>query len=196
MTVVLIAAAIAVITDFRERLIYRRMTIPLFVSGMLFSLGKYRPYFTYLEVSPQGLSVLRHLLQAWLGPVIFMAGLMIFLFWLGILGGGDGHFLIAVTPWLGGYRSALALKYLFPLLFFYLLGYLLYCYKFNLKALVYDQVCNLWILFKNLSVVKRNAAAREDGILEKNIPYVTTNLIKKPPAMAAIFVALLLAFLQ
>jgi Flp pilus assembly protein protease CpaA len=193
--VVLAAAVIAVITDFKERVIYRRLTVPLFISGMVFSFLQYQAYGRSLLLGSQGFPALWHFLEAWLGPVMCVAALMIFLFWLGILGGGDGHFLIAITPWLGPYRSALVLKYLFPLLFFYLLGYLLYCYKFNLKELGRDQGSNFLLLCKNLPAVARNIAAGEAGVLEKNIPYVTAENIKKPPAMAAILIAILLSFL-
>lgn len=183
--VVLTAAVIALITDIRERLIYRRLTVPLFIGGMVFSLAQYQAYGS----GPW------YLLQVWLGPVLSMTALMLFLFWLGILGGGDGHLLIAVTPWLGPYRSALVLKYLFPLLFVYLLAYLLWCYKFNLKQLGHDQLSNLLILCRNLPVVARNIAAGEAGVLEKNLVYSTPGQTEKPPAMPAVLFAIFLVCL-
>jgi len=194
--VVIAAALIAVVTDLRERIIYRRITVPLFLGGLFLSWLSYRPYFAQITLSKKGAYIAWCVLEAWLGPVVLAAILMIFLFWLGVLGGGDGHFMIAVTPWMGPIKTAKTIQYLFPLLLIYLTLHLIHSYEFKIRKLAQDQLANTVILFKNLPVVAKNITCGDAGILEKNIPYVMPANNKKPPAMVAIFIAILMAYLN
>lgn len=179
--VVLVAALIATVTDVKERIIYRRLTAPLFIGGLFYSGISFCPYFAYIKFGKKGLYVVWCILQSWLGPVLIVAALMVFLFWLGVLGGGDGHFMIAVAPWLGFSKMVQLFGYLFPLFAIYLGIYLLYAYKFNLKFLLTDQLLNLTVIFKNF---------RTSG---RNISFAIPNKkIEQPPAMVAVLIALIL----
>jgi Flp pilus assembly protein protease CpaA len=189
------ATVIATITDLRERLIYRRLTVSLLISGLIYSGLPYHAYLTQISFNLKGAYVLWLILQTWLGPIVIVTIFMVFLFWLGILGGGDGHFLIAITPWMGALNMAKLTKYLFPLILLYLILYLIYMYKLDIRKLAQDQLVNIIILYKHIPTVTSNIASGDPGVLEKNIPYVQETNIEKPPAMPAILVAIVLTFL-
>lgn len=179
--VVIVAAFIATVTDVKERIIYRRLTAPLFIGGLFYSGLSYCPYLSYINFSKKGLYIAWCLLQLWLGPVLTVAALMIFLFWLGVLGGGDGHFMIAAASWLGFPKMLQLLSYLFPLFAIYLSIYLLYAYKFNLKRLLFDQWINLTVILKNVRTGSRKRSLA--------LPH---KIIEQPPAMVAVLVAVIL----
>lgn len=192
--VVIAAAVMATITDIKERIIYRKLTVPLFIGGLFYSSIPYKPYLAYINPSKKGLYVIWYILQLWLGPVLIVAAFMIFLFWLGIFGGGDGHFMIAITPWLGPLKMARIFIYLFPVLLIYLSLYLLFIYKFNIKRLLLDQLINLAVLFKHLPIISNNIFSGKSNVLETGIPYVSVVKTQKPPAMVAIILAIVLTY--
>lgn len=192
--VVISAAVMATITDLKERIIYRRLTVPLFTGGLFYSLIQYQPYLTYITFSKKGAYLAWYILQSWLGPVLIIAAFMVFLFWLGILGGGDGHFMIAITPWLGPLKMAQFFIYLFPVLLIYLSLYLLFRYKFNIKQLLLDQLANIVILFKHLPTVSNNITSGTSNVLETRIPFAPNTKRLKPPAMVAIILAIVLTY--
>lgn len=192
--IVITAAVMVTITDIKERIIYRRLTVPLFIGGLFYSLMEHQPYLTYISFSRKGLYITWYVLQSWLGPVLIVAVFMVFLFWLGILGGGDGHFMIAITPWLGPLKMVQVFIYLFPVLLIYLCLYLLFSYKFDIKQMLLDQLANIIIMFKHLPTVWMNITSGTSNVLENGIPFVSAPESQQPPAMVAIVLAIVLTY--
>jgi len=189
--VVCLATVVAVVTDLRTRTICRGLTIPVFLFGLAWTAVPLTRLLPEVACDRRGMSVLVGILWTWLGPSLLVAVYSIFLFWLGIIDGGDGQFLIAITPWCGGSQMLKILWFFYPAAFGYLFFYLLYQYRFDLKALLEDQVRDFVLLLRCWPVVWANIKNCESQVLVNNIPY-SSGRLERPPGMVAIGVAVLL----
>lgn len=151
-------------------------------------------YLKLATFSKQGIGLLLNILWVWLGPsfLIFLYSLL--LFGLGVLDGGDGHFLIAITPWCGLYRMLDIVLYFYPLAFVYLLIYLSLKYKFNVKDICRDQLHDTILFFKAIPQIGENIKNKEPYALSEGIPYKSSAL-EKPAGMIPIFAAVLVSFI-
>lgn len=193
--VVISTTAIATYTDIKNRIIYRRLTLPVFLAGLLYSYIPYREYFRFVLLTKMGIYYFINVLWAWIGPAFLVFLYTLFLFWLGILDAGDGHFLISITSWCGmNYMSGI-IMYFFPFAFMYLVFYLLKEYEYDWKKLVAHQLKDIIILFKCIPVVIDNIKKNEEHILVKNIPY-TSSGHKRPPGMIPLSVSVLYTILK
>ncbi len=191
--VVLAAAVIATITDVSKRMIYRSLTVPVFLFGLVYTADAYWSYCQYFSFTEQGFRLLVYIIGNWLGPSILVFGYSLLLFWLGVLDGGDGQFLIAITPWCGAYRMCRIILWFYPAAFIFLLLYLLHKYSFNIRELLKDQFNDMIALLTNIPAIINNIKNREPSILTSNIPYKSCQ-IGKPPGMAAISASILLSY--
>lgn len=185
--VVSLATVIALITDLKYRIIYKNITIPVYVVGLCYSLYRIVPQNTKI-----GIISIWYILQVWLGPVLFIFIYSLLLFWLGILDGGDGQFLIAITPWLGAQRIIEVILYFYPLAILYLTGYLLFQNKFNFKQVALEQYRDLITMVKAIPNIFTNIKGGKEHVLVKNVAYESRTEI--PPAgMVPISIAILIS---
>lgn len=192
--VVLLTTMAATYTDVRTRIIHRRLTVPVLLTGLCYSLLPYLQYLKQVTPDGPGLYLVANILWVWLEPVILVTLYALFIFWLGILDGGDGHFLIAITPWCEGWRMVRIIVFFYPAALLYLFFYLLCLHRFSVRALVNKQVKNTRLLFKHWRVVCQNIAGGEPDILSRHIPYEKTGQTN-PPAMIPLGASVVFTYL-
>jgi hypothetical protein len=163
----------------------------VFLLGLAWTAAPLARLFPEITCDLRGLFLLIKILWTWLGPSLLVAVYSIFLFWLGILDGGDGQFLIAITPWCGGSLMLKIAWFFYPAAFVYLFLYLLYTYRFDLKTLLLDQGRDLVLMLRCWPIILANIKNRENHVLVKNIPY-SSGRFERPPGMVAIGAAVLL----
>lgn len=168
--------------------------MPVFVAGLFYTLIPYGEYLKLVTLSKAGIGLLVNILEVWLGPSLLIFLYSLVLFGLGVLDGGDGHFLIAITPWCGLYRMKNIVLYFYPLAFVYLVLYLLYKYKFNVKGICKDQLHDTILLLKSIPQVWKNIKNKEPYALCEGISY-RTGTLDKPAGMIPIYAAVLLSFI-
>lgn len=192
--VVISATIIALITDLKDRMIYRRLTLPVLITGLIYSLYGIVSQVGMAEINKTGITVIWHILQAWIGPVLFIFLYSLLLFWLGILDGGDGQFLIAITPWLGARKMVEIIFYFYPVALLYLLAYLFYHNKFDIKKVARQQYRDLVAMFKNIPTILSNIKTGEAYVLKANIPY-ESEMAVPPAGMIPISIAVIISTL-
>lgn len=192
---VLFAVIAALITDIKDRMIYKKLTIPVFFFGLIYSLHSLYPYMYDLSLSKQGPALGWDILLAWLGPVLGIFLYTLVLFSLGVFEGGDGQFLIAITPWLGARRMVKVILWFYPAAFVYLLLYLLLRCNFNIKALLREQINSTAALIKGTArrqkQGKRDLCSSNREIIEEK-----TAGEKAPAGMVPISIAVLLSLME
>lgn len=192
--VVISATIIALITDLKDRMIYRRLTLPVLITGLIYSLYGIVSQVGMADINKTGITFIWHILQAWIGPVLFILLYSLLLFWLGILDGGDGQFLIAITPWLGARKMMEIIIYFYPAAVVYLLAYLLYQNKFDIKKTAGQQCRDLVKMFENIPTIFSNIKSGEAYVLKANIAYEAE--VAVPPAgMVPISIAIIISTL-
>lgn len=168
--------------------------MPVFLFGLVYNSRFYTGVFRESTFTEQGFWLLVSTFWCWLGPSLLMCVYSLFLFWLGVLDGGDGHFFIAITPWCGSHQMCKIILWFYPAAFIFLLIYMLYKYKFNFIGLLKDQFDDTKVLIRHLPDVCKNIKNQEDHILIGNIPY-KSHQIGNPPGMVPISAAVFLSYL-
>lgn len=158
-TVVFLAAAIALITDLSDRMIYRKLTIPVFLLGLIYSLLPFCPHMKGILINKDGVCLIMKVFYIWLKPVIVITIYALIMFCFGILDGGDGQFLIAIAPWYGVERMIKLILYFYPFALVFLLIYLLFEYNFCWKNLITNQIKNTIVYLKKVGYVSRSECA-------------------------------------
>lgn len=188
--VIFFTTIMATITDLYNRTIYHILTVPVFLGGLVFSFWPYRGLLERGFPGAGDISFILHVIWDWLGLVIIVLGYSILLFWLGVLDGGDGHFLIAITPWCSPYQISNIIILFYPLAFCFLLCYLLYQYKWKMGSLIKDQISDTIILVHYFPRIVKNIIEMEPYALQRGIPYSTCRKVRiNPPAMVPFLLA-------
>lgn len=192
--VVACTTVVATYTDLKNQVIYRRLTLPVFLAGLVYSFIPKVEYIQYVSFTKIGLFYLRDIIWAWLSPPLLIFLYSLFLFWLGIFDAGDGHFLISITPWCGMDGMWRIIFYFYPVALIYLVICLLREYKYDWRRLVLHQIKDICILLNCLPVVLNNIKKKEEHVLVKNVPYTNTG-IERPPGMIPLSISVILVIL-
>lgn len=186
---------LAALTDLKYRVIYRRLTLPVFLTGLAYSILPFVEFLKDLPLNGAGVYVFLNILWCWLGPSLVIFCYSLLLFWLGILDAGDGHFLTAITPWCGmDYMMRIILLF-YPLAIIFLVVYLLHKYNYDWKQFISHQVKDSILLLSSLPAIINNIKRKEGLILVKNIPYATAG-IATPPGMIPLGLAVMLVICE
>ena len=115
-TIVFLSGTIAVITDLLQRRIHRKLTMTVLLGGIIYNI--INCLINKSLGSSYSLSIVLYikLIAVQLIPLAVVMTIMLVLFWLGYFGGGDGHFLISITPWMGLSKIIDLFVYLFVFL--------------------------------------------------------------------------------
>lgn len=178
--IVLISGALATITDLYQRRIPRWLTLPVFLLGLIVSFIPYIIFLPTLRPDREGLLFTASLLWNWLGPSLISFIYSLFLFWLGMWGGGDGQFIIAITPWCGLFQVWKIILYFYPVAMIYLSICLLIRYRFKISEIIRRQVEDTAGIIKSRG--KKSGRDSEDGKCEI-------------PGMVAIYCSVILSYL-
>lgn len=186
------AAAIATYTDINSREISNWLTGTVLILGLAYTFYLCTPGFKNIPLTWPGIVLFAKMTWLWLGITVKVAIFSLIMFILGVFAGGDGKFLIAISPWAGPYMSNIIL-YLFPAMVILVAVYLIYQYNFNVVSFLKDQVHDTFVFLCHIHVVLENIRKMEEEVLITGIPYRTRQL-SKPPGMVAISTAILLGF--
>lgn len=193
--IVLIATGIALATDLKYRKIYNKLTFPLFLSGLIFSLLNLliTPN-VYLVIGRGFFFSLGAFLKAWLGPPLIIFAYGIFVFLLKILGAGDCKFLVALTPWLGLSKMVKIILYFYPLALVYMILYYFHQERYNFKKIAKEQWQELILNIKAFSKIFRKEKNKEVFVINEQASSESEQ--KTPPAgMVPISIAVIFAIL-
>jgi Flp pilus assembly protein protease CpaA len=194
MYVIGLSAAVAVYTDIKCRKVYNWLTFTVFISGLIYSFCVYIPGLQHVTLTIPGALLIADILWLWLGATINTLVFSVAMFLLGVFGGGDGKYLIAISPWAGCYMYDIIL-FFFPAAICLTAIYLLYQYKLNIPRFFQDQIHDTIVFFRSIPVILHNLKELNEEVLLNGIPY-KTKAISKPPGMIAISIAIIFALVD
>lgn len=179
-SIVLLYGAAATISDVYWRRVPRWLSLPVFLLGLAVSGKPYISLLSTLKTDMTGVAFIVTMLWNWLGPSLISLAYALFLFWLGLWGGGDGQFLIAITPWCGLFQTWKIILYFYPVACVYLAIYLLIRHRFKIGKIIKHQGEDTIRFIKAIGM--RNG---EDSEIERH----------GLPGMVALYASVILSYL-